>query len=562
MIAARLAAVTGSLLLLACGEPATAREPLADDHPHWVEDDRAAIPVPEPHEPALLAYGIDANFSRPLSRLLDPGRWLRALFGADPAPPAADVNSLDEVMDSTWFTNRIGLYPMTEAEVMAGPGGEGPDCSGPWRVVQAKSAGVSLGFVIEDVQGTRFLMKFDEPLYPELSTRAAPVTSRLFHAIGYNVPQDHAVSFRREQLQVTPGLVLRARAGGEFELTETRLDSLLTAANAFRAGRYQALVSRFLDGEIIGPFDAMGTRSDDPNDRVAHQHRRSLRALRLFAAWTDHVDTKMHNSLDVYVGEPGEGHVVHHLIDFASTLGAQAGVYILRFGFEYVFDPGVFIGRTLGLGLRMPAWIQLRRPADLPEVGFWQVELWDPLAWKPTMPNSAFANLTDRDGYWAAKVISAFDDDHLRAAVAAGGYRQPEAAEYMVRILAARRDKLARAWFDRVAPIDFFRWTDDAVVFRDLGMERNLYPEVGTRYRVRWAAVDHRREERRWTPWQEQDGVRVPLGTGATAAALTDIDADHPYFAVSVQLDRGQGWSGTTTAYFVPATGRVVAVDR
>src|SRR5215203_112208 len=34
---------------------------------------------------------------------------------------AANVNTLDEVPDSTWFTNRIGRRAMTAAEVAKGP---------------------------------------------------------------------------------------------------------------------------------------------------------------------------------------------------------------------------------------------------------------------------------------------------------------------------------------------------------------------------------------------------------------------------------------------------------
>src|SRR5688572_21740309 len=35
--------------------------------------------------------------------------------------PAVNVNTLDEVPDSSWFTNRIGRRPMTAAEIARGP---------------------------------------------------------------------------------------------------------------------------------------------------------------------------------------------------------------------------------------------------------------------------------------------------------------------------------------------------------------------------------------------------------------------------------------------------------
>ena len=49
---------------------------------------------------------------------------------------AANVNALDEVPNSSWFTNRIGLGPLSPAELAAGPAHgrpellDGPDLVG------------------------------------------------------------------------------------------------------------------------------------------------------------------------------------------------------------------------------------------------------------------------------------------------------------------------------------------------------------------------------------------------------------------------------------------------
>ena len=42
----------------------------------------------------------------------------------------------------------------------------------------------------------------------------------------------------------------------------------------------------------------------------------------------------------------------------------------------------------------------------------------------PAPPRRSAANLTDRDGYWAAKIISAFSSEHLEAIVALAGIRE------------------------------------------------------------------------------------------------------------------------------------------
>ena len=39
-------------------------------------------------------------------------------------------------------------------------------------------------------------------------------------------------------------------------------------------------------------------------------------------------------------------------------------------------------------------------------------------------------------------------------------------------------------------------------------------------------------------------------------------DADHPFLAVEIQVDRGQGWSGSTILYGAYASGRLVALLR
>ena len=53
------------------------------------------------------------------------------LFGrpGDPAPDvrARNVNTIDEVPDSSWFTNRILAHPLSTAELVRGPlTGSGP----------------------------------------------------------------------------------------------------------------------------------------------------------------------------------------------------------------------------------------------------------------------------------------------------------------------------------------------------------------------------------------------------------------------------------------------------
>ena len=64
------------------------------------------------------------GFVRPLGRITHHGRIVRAvgsLFGGDRVPSPANVNRLDEVVTSGWFTNRIGLFDLSPGEVARGP---------------------------------------------------------------------------------------------------------------------------------------------------------------------------------------------------------------------------------------------------------------------------------------------------------------------------------------------------------------------------------------------------------------------------------------------------------
>ena len=74
--------------------------------------------------------------------------------------PAEAVDTLGEVPDSAWFTNRIGHRPMSLEELVRGPGDERPPSpEGKWTIVSAKTEGVTPGFMIKDVLGRRYIVK-------------------------------------------------------------------------------------------------------------------------------------------------------------------------------------------------------------------------------------------------------------------------------------------------------------------------------------------------------------------------------------------------------------------
>jgi hypothetical protein len=545
-----------------------AGEKLRDIPVVWYENDQNDIEEPKEREPSIVWDYFDDSWGWPRERWTDPNRLIRnfgTLFGGDQVMAAANINALDEVPNSTWFTNRIGLFPMSTADAARGPGdGRGPDHSAQWTVVSAKTEGVTPGFNIRDARGDIYLIKFDPKGYLNATTAAGVISGRILHAAGYNVPEDAAVTFRREDIVVGEGAKIKGPDGTKRPMTEADIDEILSTVDKLNHNEWLAISSKFLSGKPVGPFDYRSRRDDDPNDTVDHEHRRELRGFYVFAAFLNHYDTKQHNSLDMYVTEDGRRFVRHHFIDFASTLGAGASGLNPRYGYEFGFDLVNITRRAVTLGLVEDDWRKHTLDHGFTEVGYFDSKSFDPGDFKPLQPNHAFANTTKRDGYWAAKIVAAFRDEHIEAIVAEGGYREPGAGDYVTRILRERRDKIARYYFDRVTPLDFFCARENKLEFVDLGVKYTVYPGGGTKYRVRLSAVDENRSvlEDSKNGWIEIDSTSLPLSSGDVVQVLAGIDTGHAFLAIECQLNRGGGWSSPVTAYYSPHSGRIIAVDR
>ena len=70
--------------------------------------------------------------------------------------PAAAVNTLGEVPDNEWYTNRHYRRRMSIDELVRGPGNSAPPSMKlQWRVVAAKNEGITPGFTIVDGDGRR-----------------------------------------------------------------------------------------------------------------------------------------------------------------------------------------------------------------------------------------------------------------------------------------------------------------------------------------------------------------------------------------------------------------------
>lgn len=462
-------------------------------------------------------------------------------YVSEGARPAINVNTLGEVPDSPWYSNRHFRRRMTIEGLKRGPGNSTPpSLQTAWRVIAAKSNGVTPGFVIEDQHKNRYVLKLDLPEEPELTSAADVIGSKIFYALGYNTPENYIVHFRLEQLELPEGVQWRDAAGNKRPLTLSGLEKMFQGQPKGPDGAYRALASRFIEGELAGPFSYEGMRTDDPNDIVPHEDRRELRGLRVFAAWLNHHDTRSINSMDTLVDENGIRFLKHYLMDFGSILGSSGYAANEPWkGHRYYVD--IYNKQTalnmVTFGLLMPRWAQAKYP-KLRGVGRFDAWSFDPPSWRSDYPNPAFVRMDRGDAFWAARQVAAFTDEEIRALVETGEYSDPRAAEWIAECLIERRDKIAEAWLRGVLALDRFGIVDGELTFEDLG---TVGGDVKRRdYSIRWTSHDGGGVV---TALPDANGRRVPAFPGsaqymaATIRSTANKPVDDP---VVVYIRRGR----------------------
>jgi hypothetical protein len=445
--------------------------------------------------------------------------------------PAEAVNTLGEVPDSAWFTNRIGARPMSMEELVRGPDDDHVPVAGqPWVVLSAKNQGVTPGLVIRDGAGRKYFLKFDPKSNPEMATAADVIGAKFFYAVGYNVPENYIVTFTRAQLRLDDRSSMKDELGRKRLMTRRDLDDILTKVPHDSAGRYRGMASFTIPGDLLGPFRFTGTRSDDPNDVVEHENRRDLRGLYVFDAWLNHTDAKSINSMDSLVEENGVRYVKHFLLDFGDLMGSDSDEPkdVIR-GHEYFVDQGPALKQLVTFGFYVPAWMRAGFP-HIPAIGHFDYRTFDPENWHSNYQNPAFELHNPGDDYWAAKKVMAFTDEDIRAIVGTGQYSDPRAVEWATRCLAERRDKIGRAFFHDVLPLDNFVVRGGRLVFDDLAVKYGFEP--ARTYSIQWSVFDN--STSRKTPIAGATGVDVPASGEPYLAA--DIRAADPRKTVTVYL--------------------------
>jgi hypothetical protein len=457
---------------------------------------------------------------------------------------AASVNTIDEVPDSSWFTNRAGSRPLTAEDVARGPNDDRGPAPGKWSV-RRKGEGVSPGFRIVDPTGKLYFLKFDPPADPELGTATEVIVTRLFHALGYHVPQASIATLKPADLVIAPDATARTRTGGRRPLEDSDIQEQLRRAHRNPDGTYRVVAGEAAYGVPVEAFKYEGTRSDDPNDVIPHEDRRELRGLRVFSAWVNHTDAKAINSLDTIVTEQGRGVVRHYLIDFNAALGS-AGIdkRERRDGHEYLAEFGPARRALFAFGFAIRPWMRIEYP-EYRGIGHFEAEKFDPEGWRPRVPNPAYVRSRPDDTFWAARKLMALTDDLVRAAVHTGQLSDPKAEAFLASALIERRDRIGRVFLTKVNPVvDPALGPDGRLTFRNAAVQYRFAPAPSS-YTAVWHQFDNDSGEARRIAETESTGEQMQAPSGLPDARGSFVRVD-----ISATEKAHPSWAAPVHAYF------------
>jgi hypothetical protein len=492
-----MAARRGAVVLVGLALTTCAYRPIrfADQPPAArVADD---LPIALPRKRAFLAelYAADVFVRREVVKALDPRRY----------PAAGDVNALDEVPESTWYRTTLNAF-----NPLQGYERDGPPVP-PWTRRAEPAASETPGAeVVTDARGLAYELVADDAGRERMRTAAAVMASRLVHALGYRTPEVHLV---------------RSPAGKRLAAT------------------------RWPPGVDLGPT-TIQSRSDDPNDAIAHVDRRTLRALALVAAWLDLKQLPPRMLRDLYVGKPGRGHVEHVVVGLDGALGVARYHDALGWAQDADRQDSNFFLKLFSMGLSP-------KPPGLPPVTPWpSVGLIAPTLavdqYDVAPPFEPFDRLQPADAYWAAKRIAALPHFTLALAIMAGQL-DPPAQNWLLQVLHLRRGQVIAWGYDRTTPLEVVTLRAgsagaDALLLADLAIVSRVMAASRSRYLVRYLDSEAHPLAPETTVRPDGAHVVVPL-----PAALGERD----YVVVQVQGYRDdQPLPRPFEAHLRPRTGR------
>lgn len=388
------------VLLASCGGYRPAK--LADRAPVTIVHDDE--PIERPAESVFIEelYQADAYVRREVVKALDPRRTPRAL----------DVNSFDEIPRSSWYHG----VPDSSRPLL-GYRRDGPP-QPPFSLLD-EAATQPDARRIRDARGLTYELLADYDERHGMRTSAAAIASRLVHALGYRTPEVY---------------VIRDHEGRRVAAT------------------------RWPIGVDLGPTPINRRRPDDPNDHLPHVDRRSLRALELVGAWLSLSHLGPTVLRDVYVGEPGEGHVEHYITGLEGALGVQEWEDAVAFAADPDREKGDFAFRLFSMGLS-PIPPAIVPETHWPSVGLFYEHL-QPERHRISPPFEPSDRLRPEDGYWIAKRIAGIPLEAIATALHAGQL-EPAPTNWLFQVLHLRRAAVVAWGYDQTTPLELVTLRDD-----------------------------------------------------------------------------------------------------
>jgi hypothetical protein len=456
---------------------------------------------------------------------------------------AQNLNTIDDVPDSSWFTNRIGARTLTTDEIVRGPNVGAPPDPSRWTILREKVSGVHPGLTAKDANGQTWFLEFDPVYYPEAATAAVVMATKFFWALGYNQVESFVTTFDPKHMAFDPKATIRRPNGKRTPFTRDDVNAILEQVARKPDGTYRVVAGRLLPGKILGNFRYQGTRPDDPNDIVPHEHRRELRALRVFGAWTNLTDLKSLNTLDTLVNENGHATVKHWLQDVGSTFGMCNDRYEWDLSWEHFYQRDTTMKRLVSFGFASSPW-QTVKYVERPSLGKFEGDRFDPREWRPQTPTTAYMELRDDDAFWAAQRVRVFTDDMIRAIVHTGEFSDPVTERALGDIMIKRRDKILKTYLPAVNPITSPRLENNRLTFDNAAVAADV-AKAPASYRAAWFEFDNATGEMR-----PLVALTSPTTTFDAPGGLpTAVDS---FIAVEISADSAEhkSWGRPIRTYF------------
>jgi hypothetical protein len=454
---------------------------------------------------------------------------------------AGNINTIDEVPDSNWFTNRVGSKPITIEELVKGPVEGAPPDPSHWVLTREKTTGAHPGFTAMDAKGETWFLEFDPPYFAEGATGAVEVATKLFWGLGYNQVESFLTTFDPKKASIDPKATLRRPSGKRTAFRQDDVNAILERVHRNADGTYRVIAGRLIAGKILGNFTFDGSRTDDPNDIVPHERRRELRALRVFGAWTNLTDLKSANTLDSLVTVNGRSIVKHYLQDVGSTFGMCNDLYEWDLSWENFVQGDTTLRRLSSFGFALSPW-QTVNYIEYPSVGKFEGDVFDPRKWRPQTTTVALLEMRDDDAFWAARRVVAFSDELIRAAVHTGQFSDPAAEKYLADVLIKRRNKIGEIYLPAINPIVDPRLDlNGRLTFSNAAVDAGVAKPPAS-YRVSWSSFDNTTNESREIAetTSPTPAMQAPAGLPTTPGSFVAIeisvdDGAHPTWRTPIR---------------------------